>query len=163
MKSINTPIPNGRMDIINAIPKAFPFFVERDKKFQLNRGATSVYEVNELQIRYFSGKNIEYLQREIRIRVYGRAKYVIQDQDVNELQIVMKSVYFQYGKNLREKVNEQMDTLNEIVLNYCVNNIISNIELYMTYKKNVSYTPVPLELPKYISSSGLKTKKNFID
>ena len=115
--------------------------------------------------RYFSNKNIALLQRRIKRGVYKRSEnnHVIVEQDVKILKIIMKSIYLQYAKNLKNDIYKQVKTLNKLVLNYCINNIISNIELYITYKKSVSYNPVPLELPKYISSAGSKTRKNFID
>jgi len=166
MNKIPTPLPNGRIDIMSGNMSSHPFFVEEDNNYAFNEHAvTAIYEFNELQKEYFSNKNINLVQRKIKKRVYKQSKnnYVIADQDIKILKIIMKSIYLQYAKNLTQNIEKQVKTLNKLVLNYCVNNIISNIELYMTYKKNVSYTPVPLELPKYISSSGLKTKKNFID
>ena len=74
----------------------------------------------------------------------------------------MKSIYLQYGKNLKTNIQGQVKNLNILVLDYCVPNIISNIELYLGYKKSVSMLPKPLELPKYISDAGTRTNSNFI-
>tara|TARA_B110000211_G_scaffold216584_1_gene259727 strand:+ start:2065 stop:2565 length:501 start_codon:yes stop_codon:yes gene_type:complete len=166
MNKIPTPLPNGRIDIMDSAMSSHPFFVERDNNYTFNKHAvTAIYEFNKLQEKYFSNKNINLLQHKIKKRVYKQSKnnYDIANQDIKILKIIMKSIYLQYGKNLDKDIVNQVKTLNRLVLNYSVNNIISNIELYMTYKKSVSYNPVPLELPKYISTSGLKTKKNFID
>ena len=166
MNQIPTPLPNGRIDIMNTTMSSHPFFAEKDNNYSFNRHAvTSIYEYNTLQEQYFSNKNIALIQRKIKRKVFTQSKnnYVIANQDIKILKIIMKSIYLQYSKNLEKDVNRQVKTLNKLVLNYCTNNIISNIELYITYKKNVSYNPVPLELPKYISSAGLKTTKNFID
>jgi len=166
MKKIRTPLPNGRIDIMKNNMVSHPFFIEKDNNYAFNKHAvTSIYEFNELQEKYFSDKNINLLQSKIKNRVYKQSKnnYVIAAQDIKILKIIMKSIYLQYAKNLDKNIKKQVKVLNKLVLNYSANNIISNIELYLTYKKSVSYTPIPLELPKYISTSGSKTKKNFIE
>lgn len=166
MNKIPTPLANGRINIMNSEMSSYPFFSEKDDNYAFNKHAvTAIYEHNDLQEQFFSNKNILLLQKKIKKGVYKQSKnsHVISDQDLKTLKIIMKSIYLQYGKNLENDICQQVKTLNKMVLNYCINNIISNIELYLIYKKRVSYNPVPLELPKYISSSGTKTTKNFID
>ena len=74
----------------------------------------------------------------------------------------MKSIYLQHGKNLRVDINKQIIDLNNLVLDYCVPNILSNIEMYLHYKRDITQLPVPLNRPTYISDSGTRTNNNLI-
>ena len=51
---------------------------------------------------FFTRTNTEVIQAEIKKEVYrmsGPKKYVIDDQDVDELKMVMRAMYLQYAKN----------------------------------------------------------------
>ena len=41
-------------------------------------------------------------------------------------------------------------------------NILSNIEMYLHYRRDITQLPVPLNRPKYISDSGTRTNNNLI-
>lgn len=124
----------------------------------------SIYEENPVQIKFFCSKNINLIQKMIIKSVYSQSngKHIIKDQDETTLKIVMKSIYLQHGKNLRVDINKQIIDLNNLVLDYCVPNILSNIEMYLHYKRDITQLPVPLNRPKYISDSGTRTNNNLI-
>ena len=58
---------------------------------------------------------------------------------------------------------EQIEELNSMILEYCIPNILSEVEQYLSYKQNVSSLPQPMERPQSLSSAGSKTLelKNF--
>ena len=61
------------------------------------------WEKTALSATFFSKQNIETLQRAIRKAVYeksGPKKYNIDDQSVDELSIIMRTMYLQYSQNL---------------------------------------------------------------
>ncbi len=68
----------------------------------------------------------------------------------------MRSIYFQYSKNLDYGILEQVRELNQKILDYVVPNIIIEIESYNHYLKDISSLPVPLERSKNVSSAGTK-------
>jgi len=74
----------------------------------------------------------------------------------------MKSIYLQFGKNLKTDITDQVKVLNSYVLDYSIPNIIANIEQYIGYKKHVSTMPTPLEHPVYTSKAGTRTNPDFI-
>jgi sRNA-binding regulator protein Hfq len=157
---------NGRIDINNNKIIQMPLFKEIDNgndNFS-NNAVSAIYEINPLQNKYFSKSNIEKVQQLIIRNVYllSEKKHVIGRQDDNTLKIIMKSIYLQNGKNLNSNIEAQIKNLNNLVLDYCVPNILSNIEMYLVYKHDISNLPVPLEHPKFISDSGTRTNNNLI-
>jgi len=72
----------------------------------------------------------------------------------------MRSIFLQYGKHSNTNIIKQIKELNQLMCNYCIPNILSNIELYIGYKHRVSYLPKPLPHPINLSSTGMKSIKN---
>ena len=77
-------------------------------------------------------------------------------QKDDELKIVMRSIYFQYSKNLPNNIKEQVLDLNTRVIDWCVPEIISNIKQTQRYIRDISTMPVPLERSVLPSGKGLK-------
>ena len=88
-------------------------------------------------------------------------KHVISKQSYIELEIIMRSIYLQYSKNLNCKYNEQINNLNKLVVNECIQKILPEINQYYTYINDVSHLPVPLDLPKNLSSAGTKNNRSI--
>jgi len=121
----------------------------------------TVRHVNDMSssaARVFTGRaNTEGLQEAIRYRVFVESggRHVIGRQSDTELSIVMRSILLQHGKN-----NDSMDTgaqvrdLNARVLKYCVDNVLSQVDSYMTYRKDASQLYTPLRPPAASSVKG---------
>ena len=69
----------------------------------------------------------------------------------------MRSIYLTYGKNLNFNMKEQVKELNRLVIEWCAERIITNIQQYLDYKTNVSTLKMPMETPALTSQKGLKT------
>jgi hypothetical protein len=117
------------------------------------------YSGNCLSERFFSRENIDIIQQGIINSVYNRSngEFNIGKQSEQELSIVMRSIYLEKGKNLNFNIKEQLKELNTYVIEWCVNEIITNIKQYVEYKKNVSTLRMPMENPLLASQKGLKT------
>ena len=112
-----------------------------------------------LSMAYFSKQNITIIQNAIRYQVWIQSsnKHMISNQSEIELQLVMRSIYLQYSRNLPTQIREQISSLNNRVIEYCVPIILSNLTQYQQYRKDVSQLPVPQEHPQQVSSAGSKT------
>jgi len=71
--------------------------------------------------------------------------------------IVMRSIYYQYGKNSADNIREQVLDLNIRVIEWCVPEIISNIKQSIQYLKDISTLPEPLDRSVLPSKKGTKT------
>ena len=115
---------------------------------------------NKLSTLFFSPENTKILQNAIRKTVYDRSgekKWVIDEQSADELQIVMRSLFLQYAKNLDYDIPGQIRELNNLVIDWCVPRIMSEIGMYEYYLNDISKLPVPLEQPAYVSNAGTKS------
>ena len=112
-----------------------------------------------LSYAFFSKQNIDMLQNNIRYNVWYQSNrtHLISRQSDLQLQIVMRSIYLQYARNLPSQIKEQVSDLNKLVLDYCISSILSEIEQYLGYRQNVCQLPVPLERPTNVSSAGGKS------
>jgi len=118
------------------------------------------WEKTALSTTFFSKQNIETLQRAIRKAVYeksGPKKYNIDDQSVDELSIIMRTMYLQYSQNLPYDIPGQISDLNEKVVNWSVPHILSAVDHYMYYLNDISHMPVPLARSVHLSSAGTKS------
>jgi hypothetical protein len=107
---------------------------------------------------FFSMENISLLQSGIRNKILNdtSGEFNINRQSDDELKIVMRSIYYQYGKNLPENVTEQVLDLNTRVIIWCVPQIISNIKQSQQYIKDISTMPIPLERSVLPSNKGIR-------
>ena len=118
---------------------------------------------NTLNKLFFSGKNINIIQNAIRRNIYdiSNKEYLIGNQSHRELSIIMRSIYLQYGKNLKTDITDQITDLNQRVINFSVKSIMTNIKQYVSYKKNIKNLPTPMDLPINMSNRGEKTLNSF--
>ena len=118
------------------------------------------WEVNALSNAFFSKENTIVIQNGIRRAVYdksGPKKYVIDDQSMDELTIIMRTMYLQYAQNLPHDIAGQVQELNEKVMNWSVPHILSAVDHYHYYLKDISHMPVPLARSVSLSSAGTKS------
>ena len=111
---------------------------------------------NALSRTYFSNDNIERLQLMIIDAVYKTCQKKISRQSYQELQIIMKSMYLQYGRNLSYDIEGQVATLNKYVVDECVRIIVPNVLQYNKYMDDIT-SPVPvMPLSQNVSNKGYK-------
>ena len=107
---------------------------------------------------FFSKDNIDLLQNIIikRIWIHSDKKYVIGRQSDRELKLIMRSVFLQYGKYNKNNIKKQIIELNRLIYKYCIPNILSNLQQYVSYTRDVNNLSVPLQPPKNVSIKGTK-------
>lgn len=98
---------------------------------------------------YFSKNNIQILQNGIRYGVYklSNKQYIISEQNEDELIIVMRSIFLQYSKNLKNNITQQIQTLNQMVLDYSIKQVYSEAVSYIKYKYDISNMYEPIDRP----------------
>ena len=94
------------------------------------------WEHTPLSDAFFTRRNAAILQQRIRNEVYrisGPKKYMIDDQDVDELKMIMRAMYLQYAKNNPFHLEGQIRELNDMVVQWAAPRIVSEIQQYNYY------------------------------
>jgi len=109
---------------------------------------------------YFSPANFQIVQNKIRREVYERSngEFLIDPQSADELIIVMRAMYFQYGKNQPDNIPQQIAELNQQAADWCVPKILAEASMYKTYLRDIQTLPVPLAQPVFLSMKGTKSQ-----
>ena len=148
---------NGRVDAVSKVEDyKLNLAIDKATEHQINIISRNL-NCTEVSKIYFSIDNINLLQIGIRNKILNDTggEINIGRQKDDELKIVMRSIYFQYGKNRTENINAQVLDLNTRVISWCVPQIISNIKQSQRYIEDISRMPVPLERSTYPSIKGV--------
>ena len=108
---------------------------------------------------FLSQKNINLIQIKIINIVNNEYKYKISKQSKNELIIIMRSVYLNNAINNYKNKTEfktELNHLNNLVISYCVKNIVNNIRSHELYLKKINNDLNPNELPTSTNIKGDK-------
>ena len=134
---------------------------ETMKNFQVE-ALYGIQETSKLNQLYFSKQNMNNIQDMIRYNAFIKSekKFVIDKQSDVELEIVMRSVYLQHSPNLPDKTKEQIEYLNKLVSDWCVGQIIPEVNQYIGYIKEIEYMPLPIDLPLNLSSKGSRSLRS---
>jgi hypothetical protein len=131
--------------------------VEPDFQADMLRGN---WETTPVSTGFFSAANVERIQQLIRKGVFDRSNpkgYVIDNQSTDELKIIMRAIYYQYGRNMPKDIAVQIDDLNKKVVDWSVPHILSAVDMYYYYIKDISNLPVPMAQPQHLSRAGTRS------
>lgn len=149
MNSLN----NGRVNL-NA-PNTSKLFEMYDKipskeHVSFRNPTTGIWENSPLSGAFFSKENMKILQNGIRAGVYQKSgeTQVIGEQDYDTLKIIMRSIFLENAKNAPNDIRSQIQELNQIVMNYCIDQIMIELKGYIIYLKDITSMHVPIDHPK---------------
>lgn len=141
---------NGRVNIMENTKSPLDF---QDKVHvgdtSFNGAVRGIHYDTNLSKAYFSHENIQIIQNGIRAGVFNMSNgaFLIDNQDIDNLKMIMRSIYLQNSKNLPYNIKEQIATLNNLVLDYAVPQIYGEAKGYIKYKEDISTLPVPIARP----------------
>lgn len=131
----------------------------------------NLYGETPLTFLFFSEDNIRNIQNLSKMLVYKQMNYVISDQNVTDLQIVMRSIFLAYSEHPplldetmpKEKINillkmytQEVARLNQLVIDAIVPDICSQVQQYLDFLRD-SGTPLRT-IPRAQSTSIAGTK-----
>jgi len=108
-----------------------------------------IWEDTVLSNAYFSRENLEIIQNAIRKGIYDKTngKYIIDNQDCDSLKTIMRGVFLEHSANQPYNITEQIVELNKMVINFCVQQIYSELRAYVQYLHDASTLVVPIAYP----------------
>jgi hypothetical protein len=146
---------NGRVNIISQPDPNV--MLRMQERIALKNKSTGYYtalsgndwEENVLSRVYFSPENVQIIQNGLRAGVYEMSKHeiVIPPQNMDQLKIIMRSIYFQFAEHRCEDVKSQVERLNKIVLDEFIPKVYGEAVGYLKYMQDQSSLVVPMELP----------------
>jgi len=154
--SLNTmlgDVNNGRLSDVKVVrevtvPEGTDIVIKKDNNESSIKGILEQNSINDI---FFSEMNSKVLQDTIRYKVHQNTQQVISEQSTNDLFIIMRSIMLQFA-NFRTGVDNIVDEikrLNEMVVEYSVGNISSNVKQHQGYIDDLSKLPTPLDMPVY--------------
>ena len=120
------------------------------------RGNVTATPLNQA---FFGPANVQIIQNKLRRDVFDRSRgeFLIDNQSVDELLIVMRAMYLQYGKNQPTRIPEQIAELNQIVVDWAVPKILSECSMHKTYLYDIQNMPIPMSQPVLLTQKGSKS------
>jgi len=149
---------NGRVNAVSAVA-SYNFKTAPENTTENNTNLISRnMNCTDLSAIFLSDNNVNLLQIGIRNKILNlsNGKYNIGKQSDIDLKIIMRSIYFQYGKNTSNDLRAQVLDLNTRVIDWCVPEILSNIKQSDKYIMDISTLPVPLDRPNLTTHKGLR-------
>lgn len=154
---------SGRVDIEGGTPFFLKEQIPLDDKTNYFNATKYTFQPSELSNTYFSKENINKVHNDIKKKVYdlSQQKYVIDDQNMDVLKIIMRSIFLQYSKFQFDNIKQQVDEMNVMVVDYSSNNIYGEIQGYLKYKKDASNMYTLMDRPVYLHNDNSLELKNF--
>ena len=145
-------VSNGRIDIQSPDTRSLFNMYDKIPAHQCTTYRNPLegqWDDSPLSNAYFSKENIQIIQNGIRAGVYKQSnnQYVVGPQDCDSLKIVMRSIYLQYSANLPGNISSQIEALNQMVLNFCIQQVYGEAKGYMKYLSDASNMYVPIAHP----------------
>jgi hypothetical protein len=143
---------NGRVNLLEPEDpdvkfRMFEKIAIKNKATPYREALNGQWEVNVLSQAFFSAENIQIIQNGIRAGVYrlSDGKMNVPPQNIDQIKIVMRSIYLQYARHKKENITEQIENMNNLVLEYCVPFVYNEAKSYIKYLQDQSTLVVPLE------------------
>ena len=157
MENIDKSLYNGRVNIVTPDTKTqFALYDKIPVKVDAFTDALNGNIYNTvLSDAFFSKANIQMLQNQIRHAIYNvsNGQFTIGEQDNDTLKVIMRAIYLQNSLNLKCNIKAQIQSLNQLVLNYCVPQIYGEVKGYVKFKEDISTLATPMARPAMTSHS----------
>jgi len=153
---------NGRIDLINGTALFLQDQNKTNDKSNYFNTIQYTIEPSKLSVAFLSYENRIIIQNAIKAGVYtlSNKKYIIDRQNDDTLNAIMTGIYLQYSKNSGD-IKQQIQELNQIVIDYCVPKIYSELKGYLQYKVDASTLAVPMINPVSTYNSKELVLNNF--
>jgi len=153
---INITNYNGRVNILepespDAVFKMQERLAVKNKASEYREALVGTWENNALSDVFFSAANIQIIQNGLRAGVYEMSdnKFIIAPQNLDTLKVIMRSIYLQYAEHYPDKITQQVERLNKLVLDYAIPTVYNEAVGYMKYRIDQSTLVTPLAIPQH--------------
>lgn len=135
----------------------------------------NLYGETLLTFLFFSSDNINNIQKLIRLSIYKEMQQIVDNQELNDLMVIMRSIFLSYSAHpklidetmsdeektyLLKLYTNEVDRLNQLVVNTCVPIVASQLQQYLTYLTDASTPLKVMDKPISTSVSGTKNYRS---
>lgn len=108
---------------------------------------------------FFHPKNVDLIQKQLIMDVFKRtnAEYLIEKQNEEDLQVVMRSIFIQHAIHWPDNIQAQIRELNNLVVDELYPGVLSEIKAYFGYLERAFGPMQVMDRPENVSNAGLKT------
>ena len=112
-----------------------------------------------------SDENIEYIQKKLIDIVYQKTngKIIIPKQNKLHLTLIITDIYETQSKNLNDNIDTQINDLNIIIINYCLDYIKIELNSYFKYLDDSSKPYTNLDRPINVNKNNRNLPTLFQD
>ena len=103
---------------------------------------------------FFSPINVNAIQDSLRYYIFQSTGNEISRQSDEQLYIIMRSIALQFGNFVVPDPLKEVNRLNMMIIDRCVNNIVVELVEYNRYINDLSKLPKPLENPHYSNKNN---------
>jgi hypothetical protein len=149
--SLNAPMSEDVMNLPGfKYTKAPPSTAGQD-------GIRGNFEQTPFNQAFFSQGNFQIVQNSIRKTVFDKSGDIIDPVSTDDLFMIMRAIFLWYGRNLPDRIPEQIAELNARVTAWAVPKILAELGMYKYYLNDIDTLPDPIQLPVNQSSAGTKS------
>lgn len=105
---------------------------------------------------FFSEFNTNLIQRGIRQYVKNKSGIAIDYQNINDVFVIMRTIFINNSGDPYENVEAQVRMMNEQVLEAAYEQIQTGMAQFIAYNKELDVLTTPLAKPMSTSTTGLK-------
>lgn len=150
-----------RVDL-NKTYKYQPMWVEekKDREDNYENVLKGIYGKSLLNLAFFSNKNIDNLEKQLRYVVWlmSDKQYVLSPQNKTELVIIMRSIFLNYSANLKCNIKNQIFRLNNIVIRETAPDLLSRTTQYLRYLEDANEShKILIARPINVNQTGIRT------
>lgn len=149
---------NGRVNINNQF-ELFDKIVPNVKPTSYSNATLGVFNPTTLSNKFFSSENIMVIQRAITDNVKQMTDYTIPPQNEDIIKNMMWNVYMEFCAHMPDKIEQQIKSLNQKVLEHCIPGIIESIKADIKYRYDISHMHVPMEHSVSTTNKGLRNNE----
>lgn len=141
---------NGRTVIQPpSVSKQFELYDQIPAKQCINFRGTPTPAATPLYNEFKSDQNKQKIQNCIRYGVFliSNKQYIIHEVNDDELNTVMNSIFKQHSHNSPYNIQQQIETLNKMVVDDCIKRCYTEAQTRLHYLKDINTLPTPISLP----------------
>ncbi len=128
-------------------------------KYNINNfyNNSKIYDYNILKNKLKSKENIDYLQNEMIKNVYNNTnnKIIIPKQNELHLLSIIEDTYDNDCKYLNDNIDEQINELNKLIINKCLNAIKIELKSYFKYLEDSNKPYTNLDRPQNVKNNRI--------